>query len=88
MKIDGSVLSTWYRPSPIPADALEILLILTFKSLRYTTHLNMEDSAEKLYNYEYSGEMNIAEDEEGEIQVVIEEKEESQEGENMAGRGE
>ena len=37
-RIDGSVLSTCYRPSPIPSDGHEIPLIMTFRSPRYITH--------------------------------------------------
>ena len=37
-RIDGSVLSTHYRPSPIPSGGLEIPLMMTVKSTRYITH--------------------------------------------------
>ena len=36
--IYGSVLSTRYRPSPIPSGGLEIPLMMTFRSPRYITH--------------------------------------------------
>ena len=36
--IYGSVLSTRYRPSPIPSGGLEIPLMMAFRSPRYITH--------------------------------------------------
>ena len=37
-RIEGSIHSAGYRPYPIPAGGLEILLLLTFKSSRFVTH--------------------------------------------------
>ena len=39
--VDGTVLSTRYQPSPIPAGGLEIPLLLTFRCLKYTIHEKM-----------------------------------------------
>ena len=52
-RIDGSVLSTCYRPSPIPSGGLEISLMMTFKSPRYITHQKMKDFMTKLYCYNH-----------------------------------
>ena len=51
--IDGSVLSTNYRHSPIPSGGLEIPLILTFRSVRFVTHERMKEFMTKLYNYDH-----------------------------------
>ena len=52
-RIGGSVLSTRYRPSPIPSGGLEILLMMTFRSPRYITHHKMKDFMTKLYCYNH-----------------------------------
>ena len=52
-RIEGTVHSTKYRPSPIPAGGLEIPLMLTFKSTRFVTHQKMKDFMTSLYSYEY-----------------------------------
>jgi len=54
-KVDGYVLSTQYRPSPIPAGGLEIPLLLNFKSPRYVTHQKMKDFLTKLYSWDFEG---------------------------------
>ena len=52
-RIDGSVLSTRYRPSPIPSGGLEIPLMMTFRSPRYITHQKMKDFMTKLSCYDH-----------------------------------
>ena len=52
-RIDGSVLSTRYRPSPIPSGGLEVPLIMTFRIPRYITHQKMKDFMTKLYCYDH-----------------------------------
>ena len=51
--IDGSVLSTRYRPSSIPSGGLEIPLMMTFRSPRSITHQQMKDFMTKLYCYDH-----------------------------------
>ena len=51
--VDGFVLSTRYRLSPIPSGGLEILFMLTFRSLRYNTHQKRKKFKTKLYCYNY-----------------------------------
>ena len=50
-RIDTSVLSTRYRPSPIPSGGIEIPLMITFRSPRYIIHQKMKDFMKKLYYY-------------------------------------
>ena len=72
-RVDGSVLSTSYRPSPIPSGGLEIPLILTFRSPKFITHQMMKEFMTKLYSYDYE-QSNLADDsddEEDEIHVDI-----------------
>lgn len=74
--IDGSVKSIQYKPSPIPAGGLEIPLTLTFKSLRYITHLKMKEFVSTLYLFEYDGKEDSNEsesDSDEEINVFIQE---------------
>ena len=52
-RIDTSVLSTRYRPSPIPSGGIEIPLMMTFRSPRYITHQKMKDFMTKLYCYDH-----------------------------------
>ena len=72
-RIEGSVHSTKYRPSPIPAGGLEIPLMLNFKSTRFITHQKMKGFMTSLYSYEYKPhETTETDDEENEINFVIE----------------
>ena len=48
-RIDGFVLSTGYRPSPIPGGGLQVPLMMTFGSPRYVTHQKMKNFVTKLY---------------------------------------
>ena len=52
-RIDGSVLPTHYRPSPIPSGGLEMPLMMTFRSTSYITHQQMKDFMTKLYCYDH-----------------------------------
>ena len=47
-RIDGSVLSTRYRPSSIPSGRLEMPLMMTFKNPSYIKHQKMKDFMTKL----------------------------------------
>ena len=64
--IDGTVLSTRYRLSPIPAGGLEIPLWLTFRSPNLSTHHKMRDFVQKLYDYEYGAKIDDPDDSEPE----------------------
>ena len=49
----GSVLSTCYRPSPIPSGGLEIRLVMNFGNPRYITHQKMKDFMTKRFCYDH-----------------------------------
>ena len=53
VRIDGSDLSTRYRPSRIRSGGLEISLMMTFRSPRYITHQKMKDFMTRLYFYDH-----------------------------------
>lgn len=76
--------SIQYKPSPIPAGGLEIPLTLTFKSPRYVTHLKMKEFVSTLYSFEYdvkngSNESELDKDVDEEINICIQESDESSE---------
>ena len=52
-RIDGSVLSTRYHPSPISRARLEIPFMITFRSPRYFTDQKMKDFITKFYFYDH-----------------------------------
>ena len=52
-RIDGSVLSTCYRPSSIPSGRLEIPLMMTFRSPMYFIRQKKKDFMAKLYCYDH-----------------------------------
>ena len=73
--IDGTVLSTRYRLSPIPSGGLEIPLWLTFRSPNMSMHHRMRDFVQKLYDYEYGAKIDDSDDsnqEEDSIDLSIE----------------
>ena len=53
--VNGSVISTKYRPSPIPSGGLGILLLLKFSCPEQKTFENMKNFVDSLYDYDYSG---------------------------------
>ena len=69
-RVDGSVLSTAYRPSPIPNGGLEIPLTLTFRSPTFITHQKMKEFITKLYCYD-DEPVVTTEDPEEEIQIDL-----------------
>ena len=72
-RIEATVHSTKYRPSPIPAEGLEIPLMLTFKSTRFVTHQKMKDFMTSLYSYEYEPqEINSKDEDNDDINFIIE----------------
>ena len=70
-RIDGSVLSARYRPSPIPTIGLEIPLMLMFCSSRYITHQKMKDFIQDFYNYDYTAEKDDVPDNEDNDEIHI-----------------
>ena len=57
-KVDGTVLSTRYKLSPIPAGGLEIPLWLTFRSSNALTYNKIKDFVENLCDYEYGARID------------------------------
>ena len=81
-RVEGTVHSTKYRPSPIPAGGLEIPLMLTFKSTRFVTHQKMKDFMTPLYSYEYEPqEINSKDEENDDINFIIEQDEDEEDSE-------
>ena len=81
-RIEGTVHSKKYRPSPIPAGGLEIPLMLTFKSTRFVTHQKMKDFMTSLYSYEYEPqEINSKDEENDDINFIIEQDEDEEDRE-------
>ena len=72
--IDGQVVSTDYKASPIPSCGLEIPLLLTFTVERKRIHIMMKNFVSDLYDYyNYTGKTKEEDnyDEEGDDDVVI-----------------
>ena len=81
-RIEGTVHSTTYWPSPVPAGGLEIPLMLTFKSTRFVTHQKMKDFMTSLYSYEYEPqEINSKDEENDDINFIIEQDEDEEDSE-------
>lgn len=73
-KIDGHVLSTAYRPSPIPSGGLEIPLLLRFYCPKFLTYTKMKKFITTLYDFSYTGKKNTDEnssDEENEDDICF-----------------
>ena len=66
--ITGKVPSVKYWPSPTPSRVLQILLIQKFNCSKSPTFLNVKQIVNKMYDYEFTGEVKIEENEDrGEI---------------------
>ena len=52
--VNGSVISTKYRPSPIQSGGLKILLLLRFSCPQQKTFEKMKNFVDPLYDYEKS----------------------------------
>ena len=77
-RIEATVHSTKYLPSPTPAGGLEIPLMLKFKSTRFLTHQKMTS----LYSYEYEPqEINSKGEENDDINFIIERDEDEEDSE-------
>ena len=74
-RIDKTIHSVNYRPSPILTGGLEIPMVLNFKSLRYITHIKMKEFVTSLYSFDYVAKETqpSLSDEEEEINLLIEE---------------
>ena len=70
--VNGSYISTKYRPSPIPFGGLEIPLLLKFSCLEQKTFEKMKNFVDSLYDYDYSRVNDEESSDEEEAAIVIE----------------
>ena len=70
--VNGSVISTKYRPSPAPSGGLEILLLLKFSCPEQKTFEKTKNFVDSLYDYDYSGVNEEESSGEEEAALVIE----------------
>ena len=71
-EISGYLVSTSYKPSPIPAGGLEVLLLLTFSVKNEQIFEQMKEFVTTLYDYEYTGmKEDESEDEDSDDENVI-----------------
>lgn len=70
--ITGKVRSVKYWPSPTPSRGLQILLMQKFNCSKSPTFLNVKQIVNKMYDYEFTGEVKIEENEDrGEIWLCM-----------------
>ena len=72
--ISGHLVSTSYKPSPIPAGGLEVPLLLTFSVKNERIYEQMKEFITNLYDYEYTGiksEENEEEDSDDENVIEV-----------------
>ena len=85
-EISGCLVSTNYKPSPIPAGGLEVLLLLTFSVKNEKILEQMEELVTTLHDYEYTGMKEYeTEDKDSDDENVIEVK--LNDGEGQTGPG-
>ena len=85
-EISGYLVSTNYKPSPIPAGGLEVPLLLTFSVKNEQIFEQMKKFVTTLYDYEYAAIIkDESEDEESDDENVIEVK--LNDGEGQTGPG-
>ena len=70
--VNGSVISTKYRPSPITSGGLEISLLLQFSCPEWKTLEKVKKFVDSLYDYNCSGVNDEESGDEEEAAVVIE----------------
>ena len=85
-EISGYLVSTNYKPSPIPAGGLEVPLLLTFSVKNEQIFEQMKEFVTTLYDYEYTGmKEDESKDEDSDNENVIEVK--LNDGERQTGPG-
>ena len=86
-EISGYLVSTNYKPSPIPTGGLEVPLLLTFSVNNEQTFEQMKEFVTTLYDYEYTGmKEDESEDEDSDDENVIEVKLNNGEGQTGPGQ--
>ena len=70
--MNGSSISTKYRPLSIPSGGLEIPLLLKFSCPEQKTFEKMKNFVDSLYDYDYSGVNDEESSDEEETAIVTE----------------
>ena len=69
--VNGTVISTKYRMSPIPAGGLEIPLLLTFSCSKAINFEKMKKFVQTLYNYKFTGTVIEEENSDDEEEIIV-----------------
>ena len=77
-KFNGTVISTKYRKSPIPAGRLEIPLLLTFSCSKTINFEKMKTFVQTLYDYKFTGTVIEEENSDDEDEIIVINKSDSQ----------
>ena len=68
---NGTVISTKYRTSPIPAGGLEIPLLLTFSCSKAINFEKMKTFVQTLYDYKFTGTVIEEENSDDEDEIIV-----------------
>ena len=69
--VNGIVISTKYRTSPIPAGGLEIPLLLTFSCSKAVNFGKMKTFVQTLYDYNFNGTVIEEENSDDEDEIIV-----------------
>ena len=69
--VNGTVISTKYRTSPIPAGGLDIPLLLTFSCSRAINFEKMKTFVQTLYDYKFTGTVIEEENSDDEDEIIV-----------------
>ena len=69
--VNGTVISTKHRTSPIPAGGLEIPLLLTFSCSKAIHFGKMKTFVQTLYDYNFNGTVIEEENSEDEDEIIV-----------------
>ena len=69
--VNGTVISTKYRTSPIPAGGLEIPLLLTFSCSKAINFGKMKTFVQTLYDYNFNGTIIEEENSDDEDEIIV-----------------
>ena len=80
--VNGTVISTKYRTSPIPAGGLEIPLLLTFSCSKTINFEKMKTFVQTLYDYKFTGTVIEEENSDDEDEIIVINENDSQTANN------
>ena len=80
--VNGTVISTKYRTSPIPAGGLEIPLLLMFSCSKAINFEKMKTFVQTLYDYKFTGTLIEEENSDDEDEIIVINESDSQTGNN------